>query len=118
VPAGEKLPFRFQTTEKNREIKYYATSACTRCSIKAQCTRNKGGRRITRWVHEDVLDEMQSRVSANQEKMELRKQLAEHPLGTFKHHWHQGHFLTRKLPNVRAEMALTVLIQRMREMLY
>ena len=108
-PAGEKLSFRFQTTEKNREIKYYATSACAHCSIKAQCTRSKEGRRITRWVHEDVLDEMQSRVSANREKMKLRKQLAEHPFGTFKHHWHQGHFLTRKLPNVRAEMALTVM---------
>jgi transposase len=108
-PAGEKLSFRFQTTEKNREIKYYATNACASCSIKAQCTRSKGGRRITRWVHEDVLDEMQSRVSANRDKMELRKQLAEHPFGTFKHHWHQGHFLTRKLPNVGAEMALTVL---------
>jgi transposase len=107
--AGEKLSFRFQTTEKNREIKYYATSSCAHCSLKAQCTRSKSGRRITRWVHEDVLDEMQSRVSANREKMKLRKQLAEHPFGTFKHHWHQGHFLTRKLPNVRAEMALSVL---------
>ena len=41
--------------------------------------------------------------------MKLRKRLAEHPFGTIKHHWHQGHFLTRKLPNVRAEMALTVM---------
>lgn len=108
-PAGEKLTFRFQTTEKNRDIKYYASSACTHCSIKAQCTRSKDGRRITRWVHEDLLDEMQRRVSANREKMKLRKQLAEHPFGTIKHHWGQGHFLTRKLPNVRAEMALTVM---------
>jgi len=108
-PAGENLSFRFQTTEKNREIKYYATSACASCSIKAQCTRSKDGRRITRWVDEDLLDEMQRRVLENQEKMKLRKQLAEHPFGTIKHHWHQGHFLTRKLPNVRAEMALTVM---------
>lgn len=108
-PAGQKLNFRFQTTEKGRDIKYYASSTCSQCSIKNQCTRSKDGRRITRWVDENLLDEMERRVQENQEKMKLRKRLAEHPFGTIKHHWDQGHFLTRKLPNVRAEMALTVL---------
>ncbi len=108
-PAGEKLTYRFQTTEKDRDIKYYASSACSSCAIKAQCTRNKGGRRLTRWVDEDLLDEMERRVRGDPEKMKLRKGLAEHPFGTIKHHWDQGDFLTRKLPNVRAEMALTVL---------
>jgi hypothetical protein len=109
-PAGQKLTFRFQTTEKGRDIKYYATRSCSQCPIKAQCTRSKDGRRITRWVDEDLLDEMESRVQENQEKpvlsvvegMKLRKRLAEHPSGTIKHHWDQGHFLTRKLPNVQA----------------
>jgi transposase len=108
-PAGQKLTFRFQTTEKGRDIKYYASSACSQCPIKVQCTRSKEGRRITRWVDEDLLDEMEQRVQKNREKMKLRKRLAEHPFGTIKHHWNQGHFLTRKLPNVRAEMALTIL---------
>jgi hypothetical protein len=45
-PAGEKLAYRFQTTEKGRDIKYYASSACAHCSIKTQCTRNKDVRRI------------------------------------------------------------------------
>ena len=108
-PAGQKLTYRFQTTEKGRDIKYYASSACAHCSIKAQCTRSKDGRRITRWVDEGLLDEMERRVKENLEKMKLRKRLAEHPFGTIKHHWDQGHFLTRKLPNVRAEMALSVL---------
>ena len=108
-PAGEKLHYRFQTTEKGRDIKYYASSACAQCSIKAQCTRSKDGRRITRWVDEDLLDEMERQVRGDPEKMKLRKRLAEHPFGTIKHHWDQRHFLTRKLPNVRAEMALTIL---------
>lgn len=108
-PAGEQLSFRFQTTEKGRDIKYYASSACAHCLIKNQCTRSKDGRRITRWVDEDLLDEMERRVRGEPEKMKLRKRLAEHPFGTIKHHWDQGDFLTRKLPNVRAEMALTVL---------
>ncbi len=108
-PAGQKLTYRFQTTEKERDIKYYASNACTQCAIKTQCTRSKDGRRITRWVDEDLLDEMERRVRGDPEKMKLRKRLAEHPFGTIKHHWDQGHFLTRKLPNVRAEMALTIL---------
>jgi hypothetical protein len=60
-------------------------------------------------VDEDLLDEMERRVRGDPEKMKLRKRLAEHPFGTIKHHWNQGHFLTRKLPNVRAEMAFTIL---------
>jgi transposase len=108
-PAGQRLTFRFQSTEKGRDIKYYVSSICSQCPIKAQCTRSKEGRRITRWIDEDLLDEMESRVQENKEKMKLRKRLAEHPFGTIKHHWDQGHFLTRKLPNVRAEMALTIL---------
>ena len=59
-PAGQRLTFRFQTTEKDRDIKYYASSACSQCPIKAQCTRSKDGRRITRWVDEDLLDEMET----------------------------------------------------------
>jgi len=108
-PAGKKLTFRFQTSEKNRDIKYYASSACTHCPIKAQCTRNKGGRRITRWVDEGLLDEMEQRVRGAPEKMKLRKCLAEHPFGTMKRPWNQGYFLTKGLENVGTEMNLTVL---------
>ncbi len=36
------------------------------------------------------------------------------PFGTIKHHWDQGYFLTRKLPNVRAETALTILASSMK----
>jgi len=108
-PAGQELTFRFQTTEKDRDIKYYASSACSQCPIKAQCTRSKDGRRISRWAYEEVLEEMEHRVNADPEKVKLRKQLAEHPFGTIKHHWNQGHFLMRKLPNVGSEMSLSVL---------
>jgi hypothetical protein len=47
-PAGEVLSCRFDTVELGRHIRYYATSACRACPLKAQCTRNKGSRRITR----------------------------------------------------------------------
>ena len=108
-PAGEQLTFRFRTTEQRRQIKYYTTPACRNCALRLQCTDNKGGRRITRWLHEDLLDEMETRVRGSPEKMKLRKRLAEHPFGTIKRTWNQGFFLTRGLQNVSTEMSLTVL---------
>ena len=108
-PAGEQLTFRWQSTEKGRQRRYYTTPACARCSLKPRCTRDPGGRRISRWTYEDLLEDMQRRVRASPEKMKLRKQLAEHPFGTIKRAWNQGYFLTRGLENVRAEMSLTIL---------
>lgn len=108
-PAEEKLTFRFQTTEKGRERRYYATPACGGCALKHACTRSKDGRRITRWVYEDVLEEMEARVQDEPEKVKLRKTIAEHPFGTIKRHMDQGYFLMKGLPNVGAEMSLTVL---------
>ena len=108
-PSGEKLTYRFQTIEKGRGRKYYATPACSQCKPKSKCTRSKDGRRITRWVYEEVLEEMEARVQDEPDKVKLRKTLAEHPFGTIKRHMDQGYFLMRGLPNVGAEMSLTVL---------
>jgi transposase len=109
-PAGQTLTYRFTTVEQEREIRYYSNpAACRECGLKLQCTRNKRGRRITRWVDEHVLEAMQARVRAEPEKVGLRKQLAEHPFGTIKQAMNQGYFLMRGLEKVRAEMALTVM---------
>ena len=108
-PAGEDLPFRFDTVEKGRHIKYYWNNKCKACTIKPKCTRNKDFRRITRWIDEDILDEMQRRVDANPEMMYKRKCIVEHPFGTLKRTMNQGYFLTKGLPNVKAEFSLSVL---------
>jgi hypothetical protein len=108
-PAEEQLTFRFQREEKGRVRRYYATPACRGCALKHACTRSKDGRRITRRVYEDVLEKMEARVQDEPEKVKLRKTIAEHPFGTIKRHMDQGYFLMKGLPNVRAEMSLTVL---------
>lgn len=108
-PQGEELGFRFETIEQGRGTRYYATSACRTCAVKAQCTTNKGGRRITRWTDEHLLEEMERRVQAQPEVMKQRKQLSEHPFGTMKRTMQSGYFLMRGLKKVRAEMSLTVL---------
>lgn len=109
-PSGKALTYRFTTIEQERKIRYYANpAACRSCPLKAKCTRNKAGRRITRWVHEHVLEAMQARVRAQPDKLALRKQLVEHPFGTIKHSMNQGYFLMPGLEKVRAETALTVM---------
>jgi Transposase DDE domain len=68
-PAGQFLTFRFEAVEQGRHIRYYSTSACQRCLLKPPCTRNKENRRITRWVHESIMEDRQQRVIANPAKV-------------------------------------------------
>ncbi|RXH39553.1 hypothetical protein XH94_16705 [Bradyrhizobium zhanjiangense] len=65
--------------------------------------------RITRWEHEDLLDAVQQRLDANPLAMRLRRETVEHPFGTMKARMGATHFLTKTLPKVAAEMALSVL---------
>lgn len=116
-PAGQVLTFRFETVEQGRHIRYYSTSACRGCPLKAQCTRNKENRRITRWVHESILEDMQHRVLANPEKVKLRKSIVEHPFGTIKRWMDHGYFLTRGLEKVRGEMSLTILVYNLKRVI-
>jgi len=108
-PQGEELNLRFETVELNRQIRYYATAKCRDCPIKEKCTSNKAGRRITRWIDEQLLEEMARRVRARPDMMKQRQRIVEHPFGTIKRAMNQGYFLTRGLKKVGAEMSLTVL---------
>ena len=116
-PAGQTLTYRFDTVEKGRHIRYYKTSACGQCAIREKCTRNQEGRRITRWIDEHIIEETQQRVEAHPEIMQQRKELVEHPFGTLKHWWDQGHFLMKGLEKVRAEFCLSTLAYNIRRVL-
>jgi transposase len=116
-PAGETLTFRLATIDRGRHIRYYKTSACGQCALKEKCTRNKEGRRITRWVHEEIIEQTQQRVQAHPEIMQQRKQIVEHPFGTIKHWWDHGHFLMRGLEKVRAEFSLSALAYNITRMI-
>ena len=76
--------------------------------LKASCTTGKE-RRITRWEHEHVLEEVQRRLDNNPLAMRQRRETVEHPFGTMKARMGATHFLTKTLPKVAAEMALSVL---------
>jgi transposase len=107
-PAGERLPYRYTNEEADKTLRRYWTNACKNCSIKPQCTPGSE-RRITRWEHEDLLDVVQQRLDANPLAMRLRRETVEHPFGTMKARMGATHFLTKTLPKVAAEMALSVL---------
>jgi hypothetical protein len=107
-PAEKTLTYKFTADEQGRLTRYYTTAGCRKCPLKSKCTRGEQ-RRITRWLHEDVLDRMRERVRAWPDIMKRRREIVEHPFGTMKRWWDQGYFLMRGLPNVKAEMSLTVL---------
>src|SRR3979409_787647 len=107
-PAGERLPYRYTNEEADKMLRRYWTNACKNCSIKSQCTPGSK-RRITRWEHEHLLDAVQQRLDANPLAMRLRRETVEHPFGTMKARMGATHFLTKTLPKVAAEMALSVL---------
>jgi hypothetical protein len=49
--------------------------------------------------------------------MKQRKELVEHPFGTIKHWWDQGHFLMKGLEKVKAEFSLSTLAYNIRRVL-
>lgn len=107
-PAGQRLIWRFTTTEHELKIHKYWSSHCQQCRRKAQCTPGPN-RRVTRWEHEAVLEAMQSRLDQTPDAMRIRRQTVEHPFGTIKGWMGWTHFLTRTLGRVRTEMSLHVL---------
>jgi hypothetical protein len=113
-PAGAELTYRFNTFELGRELRYYRASGCKTCALKKQCTRNRGNRTITREQDEGVMEAMAARVRAHPEKLRLRKQLCEHPLGTMKRFLGYTHFLLKGLVKVRGEWSLMTLVYNLK----
>jgi len=108
---------RSTTVELGRTIKNYRTSACGHCGLKPRCTRNKDGRKITRWVDEHLLEEMEQRLRRAPALFAQRKALSEHPFGTMKRSMDQGYFLLKGLRKVRGEFSLTVLAYNLKRVL-
>jgi transposase/macrodomain Ter protein organizer (MatP/YcbG family) len=108
-PAGQILPYHYSNVENGMELRrYWSTAACKACAIKSCCTPSKE-RRVSRWVHEHLIEDVQRRLDANPEAMRTRRETVEHPFGTIKARMGATHFLMKRLPNVAAEMALHVL---------
>ena len=114
-PAGEELGYRCEVKEKERQVKYYDTTACQKCLIKSRCTKGKK-RRIKRLVDEEVVERMSARVRAGPDKLRLRKQLVEHPFGTIKRSMGHGYFLMKAVEGWN-EMSLTLMAYNMKRVI-
>jgi hypothetical protein len=115
-PAGQRLINRFTTVENGMTLHVYWSSECPACPMKAQCTTGKE-RRVRRWEHEAVIDEMQARLDRDPDKMRVRRQTAEHPYGTIKAWMGATHFLTKTLGRVSTEMSLHVLAYNLKRVM-
>ena len=105
-PSGEVL--EVYKTDRRKQVRYYRSTACQACALKAQCTRSQW-RTIVRSDYEEQVEQMHQRAVSQPELMRQRACLSEHPFGTLKRMMDNGQFLMRGLDNVRAEMSLSVL---------
>ena len=66
-PAGAILLYQYSNVENGMELRrYWSTAAC--CQIKRQRTPSNE-RRVTRWVHEHLVEAVQKRLDANPDAM-------------------------------------------------
>ena len=115
-PAGEHLAYHYTNVEKGLTLHRYWTNACRNCSIKHQCTTGKE-RRITRWEHEHILEDVQQRLDEHPEMMRTRRETVEHPFGTIKYWMGYTHFQMKTLKRVATEMALHVLAYNLKRVI-
>ncbi|MCP3851107.1 MAG: IS1182 family transposase [Gammaproteobacteria bacterium] len=118
-PADKELTYRFTGIERGMNNgKYFLDiMTCRACKLKSQCTNSSAQRRITRWEHQDSIDQMNELMEANPESMLIRKQTVEHPYGTIKCWMGATHFLTKRFKNVSTEMSLHVLAYNLKRMM-
>lgn len=116
-PAGKQLRFlRFLKKRLNKNDsatsivgKEYLCYECTTCPYLSKCTSSVDGRRITRNVYQDTLDQVQKNFQENPDMYTLRKSTVEHPFGTIKRSLGFTYFLHRGLDAVRTEASLFAL---------
>ncbi|MBP7392911.1 MAG: IS1182 family transposase [Zoogloea sp.] len=115
-PAGQRLIWRFSRIEAGLKLHRYWSSHCPRCTIKELCTPSDY-RRVSRWEHQSVLEDMQIRLDLAPDSMRIRRQTVEHPFGTLKLWMGSAHFLTRTLERVSTEMSLQVLAYNLKRVM-
>jgi len=115
-PAGERLVYHFTNVEAGLAMRRYWSKACPTCAIKSRCTTARE-RRIRRWEHEDVLEDVERRLDEHPEKMRQRRETVEHPFGTIKYWMGYTHFQMKTLKRVATEMALHVLAYNLKRVI-
>ena len=119
-PAGQRLFFRCCTFQDGMDKRIYKCRKGVCCSCEffmAKCTRNRVGRLIWRWVHEEVVDDLRKRVKLHPEVMGERKKVVEHAFGTLKRAFGAPYLLLRGLKKVSGEVGLLLFSYNLRRAL-
>jgi transposase len=117
-PAQQVLTYRGPADQDGRDAGVYEGVACKACALRSRCTESKrNNRRIYRWVHATVLEELRQRLALHPDKVKKRGHLVEHPFGTLKHAMDHGYFLMRGFEKTAAEMSLSVLVYNLKRVL-
>ena len=115
-PAGQALIERFRTVEHGKNLIAYWSSSCKTCALKPQCTTGVN-RRVKRWEHEAVLDQMQTNLEAMPDAMKIRRCTIEHTFGTLKSWMGATHFLTKTKEHVSTEISLHILAYNLKRVM-
>jgi transposase len=119
-PAGQNLYFQSYSFHDGKDMLSYKCpkKVCSACQFfMTKCTRNVNGRVIWRWLHEEVIDDMKSRIKANPEIMDERKKVIEHTFGTVKRAFGAPYLLLKGLKKVSGEVGLLLLSYNLRRAL-
>ena len=123
-PEGKRLPYRYTSVSKGRELHLYSASPqdCGACPARALCCPKlnlaNGGRSVSFTIHDPVIEAFDQKM-AQPEALAIYKKRA--PLAEFPNAWIKAklklrRFATRGLARVQAEAvwaALTFNLQRM-----
>ena len=119
-PVGQRLFFRCSNIREGMEMRVYKCpkEICSSCQyFMTLCTRDRTGRRIWRWVNEEVIDEMKKRLKANPEVMDERKKVVEHTFGTLKRAFGAPYLLLKGIRKVSGEVGLLLCSYNLRRAL-
>lgn len=116
-PAGQTLTFRGMKKKAEIAERIYSTPACYQCPKKSKCTRARSIRRIYRWEHEEVLEQLDQRIKDKPIIINGRKAMVEHPFGTMKNEMGFQHFLTCGIINTSSEMSFSILAYNLKRVL-
>lgn len=116
-PLGYQLPFKWNGKQDGKEYKRYTCEAYDICGQKDSCTSAKGGRSVTRFKDEAVIEKITENTRIQSNIYKQRGAIVEHPFGTMKRHWGYTYFLTRGLASVGTETNLICLAYNLKRMI-
>jgi hypothetical protein len=82
-PAGNQVTYRYTREGDGRQVGRTWTNACRHCALRYCCTGGKE-RRMTRWDHEHLDDEMRGQLGRDPDRVAERRCTVEHPFATIK----------------------------------